>query len=29
MNPFDADVNKSPTHATLELGTLKDVTDDY
>jgi hypothetical protein len=29
MNPFDADLNKSPTYATLETATLKDVTDYY
>ena len=28
MNPFDADLSKSPTNATLETATLKDVTDD-
>jgi hypothetical protein len=29
MNPFDADLSKSPTYATLETATLKEVNDDY
>jgi hypothetical protein len=29
MNPFDADLSRLPTYATLESGTLKDVNDDY
>jgi hypothetical protein len=29
MNPFDADLSKSSTYATLETATLKDVNDDY
>lgn len=29
MNPFDADLSKSRTYATLETATLKDVTEDY
>jgi hypothetical protein len=28
MNPFNADLSKA-AYATLETGTLKDVTDDY
>jgi hypothetical protein len=29
MNPFDADLSKSPIYARLETATLKDVTDQY
>lgn len=29
MNPFNAALSKSITYATLETGTLKEVTDDY
>jgi len=29
MNPFNADLSKTVSYATLETGTLKDVTDDY
>jgi hypothetical protein len=29
MNPFNADLSKAVTYATLEAGTLKDVTDEF
>jgi hypothetical protein len=29
MNPFDADLSKTPTYAALETATLKDVNDEY
>ena len=29
MNPFDADLTKTPTYARLESALLKDVTGDY
>jgi hypothetical protein len=29
VNPFNADLSKTPTYARLETATLKDVNDDY